>query len=414
MVPEPSPKALRAHARTFLLPLPCRVSRGGGCGACSASCSWSICWNRSTAGCCRRCLRPVSEELQLTDVQAGWLATVLLASYAVWGPLVGYLAYGSRRPRLMAVGIAVWSLATVGTGLARSYNEASTGSAHWWGWEDRRSASPHAADSDGTVSPGRAGSLVIGLLPGDAAGCRTGLLAGARCLPRRPPGTWPSWWAGARGLVLALDWILTLPDPLRGTSEGVEEQRLRLHAASRPQPRGLCRPHGEFLVHLLGFFGLAFSMFAIGGLIVWLPDVPGLDCPPGPHGADQLLAGLRRAGCDGGGHVGWRLAGRPLFTPSTPGTVSGSRPGDAGAPFLACSMARTLDGANPSYSPALVPRLSPCSSRTPARATPSLPTWCCRTCRAVAYAVAPGGDTPAGRPLVAHGHGLGLGHLRPG
>ena len=52
-------------------------------------------------------LRPVSEELELTDAQAGWLATVLLISYALWGPFVGYLADRLRRPRLMAVGIAI-------------------------------------------------------------------------------------------------------------------------------------------------------------------------------------------------------------------------------------------------------------------------------------------------------------------
>src|SRR5271157_3955393 len=33
-------------------------------------------------------LRPVSEELELTYAQAGWLATVLLISYALWGPFV--------------------------------------------------------------------------------------------------------------------------------------------------------------------------------------------------------------------------------------------------------------------------------------------------------------------------------------
>ncbi len=68
-------------------------------------------------------LRPVSEELELTDIQAGWLATILLLSYAVWSPIIGYLADRFRRPRLMAIGIAVWSLATVGTGLARSYDQ---------------------------------------------------------------------------------------------------------------------------------------------------------------------------------------------------------------------------------------------------------------------------------------------------
>ena len=67
--------------------------------------------------------RPVSEELELTDARAGWLATVPLISHALRDPFVGYVADRLSRPRLMAVGIAVWSLATVGTGLARSYNE---------------------------------------------------------------------------------------------------------------------------------------------------------------------------------------------------------------------------------------------------------------------------------------------------
>ena len=68
-------------------------------------------------------LRPISDELELTDTEAGWLATILLVSFAIWSPVVGYLADRMRRPRLLAVGIAVWSLATVGTGLARSYDQ---------------------------------------------------------------------------------------------------------------------------------------------------------------------------------------------------------------------------------------------------------------------------------------------------
>lgn len=69
--------------------------------------------------------------------------------------------------------------------------------------------------------------------------------------------------------MLAL-WILTLPDPLRGTSEGVEEQRLRLHERVGPSRED----YVDLMVnssYTYSVFGLAFSMFAIGGLIVWLP-----------------------------------------------------------------------------------------------------------------------------------------------
>jgi MFS family permease len=68
-------------------------------------------------------LQPLSEEMELTEAQAGWLATVMLVSFAVWSPIAGYLADRLRRPRMLAVGMAVWSLATVSTGLARSYNQ---------------------------------------------------------------------------------------------------------------------------------------------------------------------------------------------------------------------------------------------------------------------------------------------------
>ncbi len=48
-------------------------------------------------------------------------ATVLLIGAAVAGPTAGYFIDRMRRPRLLAIGFAVWSLAVVATGLTRSY-----------------------------------------------------------------------------------------------------------------------------------------------------------------------------------------------------------------------------------------------------------------------------------------------------
>ena len=45
----------------------------------------------------------------------------MLIGAAVAGPIVGYLADRLRRPRLLAIAFAGWSLAVVATGLARSY-----------------------------------------------------------------------------------------------------------------------------------------------------------------------------------------------------------------------------------------------------------------------------------------------------
>ena len=212
-------------------------------------------------------LRPVSEELGLTDAQAGWLATVLLISHAVWAPIVGYFADRLRRPRLMAIGIAVWGLATVGTGLARSYTETQMarglvgigGSTfgvialtilmdlYPRGVRARVLSAYYLA-----MPIGAALALSVGSVIARAATWHTAFLV-----------------AGAPGLVLAL-LVLALPDPVRGTSEGIEEHRLRLHERVGPSRED----YVDLMVnssYTYSVFGLAFSMFAIGGLIVWLP-----------------------------------------------------------------------------------------------------------------------------------------------
>ena len=212
-------------------------------------------------------LRPVSEELELTNVQAGWLATVLLISYALWGPFVGSMADRLRRPRLMAVGIAVWSLATVGTGLARSYNEMQLA----------RALVGIGGSTFGVIAltilmdlyprgvRARVLSVYYLAMPIGAALALSLGSAVARA------ATWHTAFliAGAPGLVLAL-LALALPDPVRGTSEGIEEHRLRLHERVGPSRED----YVDLMVnssYTYSVFGLAFSMFAIGGLIVWLP-----------------------------------------------------------------------------------------------------------------------------------------------
>src|SRR5439155_21454648 len=46
-------------------------------------------------------LPQVSQELQLSETQAGWLSTVLLLGFTAGGPPIGYLADRLRRPRLL-------------------------------------------------------------------------------------------------------------------------------------------------------------------------------------------------------------------------------------------------------------------------------------------------------------------------
>src|SRR5437016_14200621 len=60
-------------------------------------------------------------ELHLSDTQLGALMTGFLIVYMLAAPLFGRLGDTRSRNRLLAVGVAIWSVATALAGLARSY-----------------------------------------------------------------------------------------------------------------------------------------------------------------------------------------------------------------------------------------------------------------------------------------------------
>src|SRR5438128_9446661 len=68
-------------------------------------------------------LPSVKAELALTDFQLGLLANAFLVAYFVTCPFFGVLGDRVSRTRLMAVGVSAWSVATVATGLMRSFSQ---------------------------------------------------------------------------------------------------------------------------------------------------------------------------------------------------------------------------------------------------------------------------------------------------
>ena len=59
--------------------------------------------------------------MQLSDTRLGLLLPAFLIVYSVAAPLFGSRGDRGARPRLIAGGVFVWSLATVLSGLAQSY-----------------------------------------------------------------------------------------------------------------------------------------------------------------------------------------------------------------------------------------------------------------------------------------------------
>lgn len=60
-------------------------------------------------------------DLVLTNEEGGRLVAAFVFGYAVFSPFFGYLGDRCSRPKLMAIGVLAWSLATLGSGLASTF-----------------------------------------------------------------------------------------------------------------------------------------------------------------------------------------------------------------------------------------------------------------------------------------------------
>jgi MFS family permease len=212
-------------------------------------------------------LLPISQDLNLSAEDGGWLTTALLLGYGFGALAAGYLVDRMSRPRLLAIGIAAWSLATVATGLARSMEQI--------GWA--RVLVGMGGATFGVIAL----TLLVDLFPRHwrarilsvyLAAVPLGAVLGmglGTALARSP--SWPTAFliVGAPGLVLAL-LALLVPDPIRGVSEGIDERRLRLHEYVGPSREDYI----DLMVNSsmnYSVFGLVFAGFAISGLLFWLP-----------------------------------------------------------------------------------------------------------------------------------------------
>jgi predicted MFS family arabinose efflux permease len=240
----------------------------------------------------------VRADFRLSSAQAGWLSTVLLLGFAALAPPIGYLADRVRRPRLLAVGFALSSLATVGSGLATSYDQLQVARALVGIGEAAFMATAMALLAD--LFPRRLrGRTLAGFFLALPLGSTLGMSLGAAF------ASWQTAFlaAGAPGLLLAL-LALALPDPVRGWSEGVDIPRLRLHEQVGPSREDYI----DLMVnssYTYSVFGLAFSSFAVAGLVYWLPTflTAAKGLPVGqaglPLGATLLIAAI--VGIGGGG-----------------------------------------------------------------------------------------------------------------
>jgi MFS family permease len=202
------------------------------------------------------------EALGLTDLQLGWLADAFMVVYMVTSPVFGALGDRRGRPRLIAAGVFIWSLATATAGFARGF--ASLFAA--------RATVGVGEAAYGTISPsvlsdlypraqrGRVMAVFFAAIPvGSALGYVLGGLADHAFGWRAA-----FWIAGAPGLLLAL-LCLRLPDPPRGAQDDEGAHR----PAATAGAYGRLLRNGPYVLTVLGY---AAYTFAVGGMAFWMPS----------------------------------------------------------------------------------------------------------------------------------------------
>jgi MFS family permease len=201
-------------------------------------------------------------DLWLTDTRLGWLMTGFIVVYMLASPAFGVLGDRRSRPRLLAFGVALWSVATMLSGAARGYGTLlAARAAVGIGEAAYGTISPGLlADHFGPARRGRAYAFFFAAIP---VGSALGYVVGG--LTDRTLG-WRAAFviAGAPGLLLALA-CLRLADPARGASERTWIIRGEGGIAATYRRLLTNRPYRAAVL------GYAAYTFAVGGMAFWMP-----------------------------------------------------------------------------------------------------------------------------------------------
>lgn len=236
-------------------------------------------------------LPQVQATFKLPDDAAGKLATCFLVSYSIMGPIMGWAADRLRRTYLLAAGVGVWAIATLGTGLAQDYGhlwyarcflgigEATYGVIAPTILMDlfSRQARSRVMSAFYLAMPlGTAVGMILGgqiaPIPADIRTAKIEQLFGPGLAQMTAP--FESWQLAfflvGIPAVLSVVGAFLIEEPRRGASEGLDDRKLEAFENQRPTRADYLdlSVNSSYTYTVLG---LTAYTFAIGGLVFWFP-----------------------------------------------------------------------------------------------------------------------------------------------
>jgi MFS family permease len=205
-------------------------------------------------------LGSVQGELHLSNSLGGTLGLVFLAGYFATSPLFGAWADRARtggRRRLIALGIAVWSAATVATGLAQSA-AALVAARAFVGVGEASYATIAPTLIDDVAPTTRKARWLAVFYAAVPIGSALGYIVGGQVLHATHSWRAAFFVAGGPGLLLALLCLLVAEPERRGE-----------HA--RPPVLGVARRLAAIPLYRTVVLGYCASTFALGGFAYWAP-----------------------------------------------------------------------------------------------------------------------------------------------
>ncbi|MFN7926447.1 MAG: MFS transporter [Blastocatellia bacterium] len=200
-----------------------------------------------------------------SDEQLGWVGSAFTIVYTVCSPLFGYLGDRYRRGRLIAFGITIWSLATAGAGISKTFAQLLIS----------RSAVGVGEANYATIAPGllsdffvkaRRGfvmSIFFAAIPiGTAIGYGVGGFLGA---PEQLGWRHTLYLVGLPGLLTAIAaWFMYEPE--RGV---MDDEEGKVSGVSFVEGYKILLQNKGYI---FGSLGYAAVTFAVGALVFWAPE----------------------------------------------------------------------------------------------------------------------------------------------